>query len=38
MAKSKIFRVAQKKFIPADEKAEVKRLYDNYNHQMKSLR
>jgi hypothetical protein len=38
MAKSKMFRIAPKKFIPADEKAEVKRLYDNYFHQMKSLR
>jgi small subunit ribosomal protein S26 len=38
MAKSKLFRITPKKILPADEKAEMKRLNDNYNHHMKSLR
>lgn len=38
MAKSKQFRVPQKPELPADEVAEIKRLYDNYKTQMKSLR
>nr|CAG4637425.1 EOG090X0FQ9 [Ceriodaphnia reticulata]SVE73252.1 EOG090X0FQ9 [Ceriodaphnia reticulata] len=38
MAKSKLFRIPQKPVLPEDEKAEIKRLYDNYKHQMKSLK
>ena len=38
MAKSKLFRIPQKPTLPEDEKAEIKRLYDNYKNQMKSLR
>nr|SVE74503.1 EOG090X0FQ9 [Daphnia barbata] len=38
MAKSKIFRIAPKPILPDDEKAEIKRLYDNYKSSMKSIR
>nr|SVE75449.1 EOG090X0FQ9 [Daphnia dolichocephala] len=38
MAKSKIFRIAPKPILPDDEKAEIKRLYDNYKNSMKSIR
>nr|SVE76082.1 EOG090X0FQ9 [Daphnia hispanica] len=38
MAKSKIFRIAPKPVLPDDEKAEIKRLYDNYKNSMKSIR
>nr|SVE88958.1 EOG090X0FQ9 [Daphnia sinensis] len=38
MAKSKIFRITPKPVIPEDEKAEMKRLFDNYKNSMKSLR
>nr|CAG4643563.1 EOG090X0FQ9 [Ilyocryptus agilis] len=38
MAKSKMFRIPSKPVIPSDEKEEIKRLYDNYKLEMKSLR
>nr|CAG4651404.1 EOG090X0FQ9 [Simocephalus serrulatus]SVE94560.1 EOG090X0FQ9 [Simocephalus serrulatus] len=38
MAKSKLFKIPQKPVLPDDEKVEIKRLYDNYKNQMKSLR
>lgn len=38
MAKSKLFRIPQKPVLPEDETAEIKRLYDNYKNEMKSLR
>nr|CAG4646643.1 EOG090X0FQ9 [Macrothrix elegans] len=38
MAKSKIFKIPQKPVLPEDEKAEIKRLYDNYKNHMKSIR
>lgn len=38
MAKSKLFRIPPKPVLPDDEKAEIKRLYDNYKNEMKSLR
>nr|SVE77308.1 EOG090X0FQ9 [Daphnia lumholtzi]SVE77926.1 EOG090X0FQ9 [Daphnia lumholtzi]SVE78556.1 EOG090X0FQ9 [Daphnia lumholtzi]SVE79184.1 EOG090X0FQ9 [Daphnia lumholtzi] len=38
MAKSKIFRITPKPVFPEDEKAEIKRLFDNYKSSMKSIR
>nr|CAG4649760.1 EOG090X0FQ9 [Scapholeberis mucronata]SVE93941.1 EOG090X0FQ9 [Scapholeberis mucronata] len=38
IAKSKLFRIPQKPNLPEDEKSEIKRLYDNYKNEMKSLR
>ena len=38
VAKTKIFRIPVKPNIPDDEKYEIKRLYDNYKNEMKSLR
>nr|CAG4635125.1 EOG090X0FQ9 [Alona affinis] len=38
LAKSKMFKVPVKRVLPDDEAAEIKRLYDNYRCQMKSLR
>nr|CAG4642117.1 EOG090X0FQ9 [Eurycercus lamellatus] len=38
MAKSKMFKIPQKPNLPQDEKAEIKRLTDNYNNQMKAIR
>jgi len=37
-AKSKMFRIPQKPNIPTDEKEEIRRLYNNYFTQIKSLR
>nr|CAG4642861.1 EOG090X0FQ9 [Evadne anonyx] len=37
-APSKLFRIPVKPFVPEDEKAEQKRLLDNYRSQMKALR
>ena len=38
VAKSKLFRVPQKPTLPEDEKAEIRRLFNNYKTNMKSLR
>ena len=38
VAKSKLFRVPQKPQLPEDESREIRRLFNNYNTDMKSLR